>query len=89
MIQAFFTRRIQRAWFVRQDMYDLNQTNGLRVVAAESDGLPGVTIDLYADVLVCQLLSAGADANRELIVEALKQIFPELQHLRALRCGCT
>ncbi len=58
-------------------MYDLNQTNGLRVVAAESDGLPGVTIDLYADVLVCQLLSAGADANRELIVEALKQIFPD------------
>jgi 23S rRNA (cytosine1962-C5)-methyltransferase len=74
--QAFFTRRIQRAWSVRQDMYDLNQTNGLRVVAAESDGLPGVTIDLYADVLVCQLLSAGADANRELIVEALKQTFP-------------
>ena len=76
--QAFFTRRIQRAWSVRQDMYDLNQTNGLRVVAAESDGLPGVTIDLYADVLVCQLLSAGADANRELIVEALKQIFPDV-----------
>jgi 23S rRNA (cytosine1962-C5)-methyltransferase len=76
--QAFFTRRIQRAWSVRQDMYDLNQTNGLRIVAAESDGLPGVTIDLYADVLVCQLLSAGADANREFIVEALKQIFPDI-----------
>lgn len=76
--QAFFTRRIQRAWSVRQDMYDLNQTNGLRIVAAESDGLPGVTIDLYADVLVCQLLSAGADANRELIVTALKQIFPDV-----------
>jgi 23S rRNA (cytosine1962-C5)-methyltransferase len=76
--QAFFTRRIQRAWSVRQDMYDLNQTNGLRVVAAESDGLPGVTIDLYADVLVCQLLSAGADANRELIVTALKQVFPDV-----------
>ena len=76
--QAFFTRRIQRAWSVRQDMYDLNQTNGLRIIAAESDGLPGVTIDLYADVLVCQLLSAGADANREFIVEALKQIFPDI-----------
>jgi 23S rRNA (cytosine1962-C5)-methyltransferase len=74
--QDFFSRRIQRAWSVRQDLYDLNQTNGLRVVAAESDFLPGVTIDLYADVLVCQLLSAGADACRELIVEALKQTFP-------------
>lgn len=75
--QAFFTRRIQRAWSVRQDLYDLSQTNGLRVVAAESDGLPGVTIDLYADVLVCQLLSAGADAAREMIVTALKQTFPD------------
>ena len=37
-----------------------------------------MTIDLYADVLVCQLLSAGADANRELIVTALKQIFPDV-----------
>ena len=73
---AFFKRRIERAWSVRKDLFDLSQTNGLRVVAAESDGLPGVTIDLYNDVLVCQLLSAGADKFRSDLVTALTELFP-------------
>lgn len=74
---AFFLQRITRAWQLRTELFDLNQTTGLRVVAAESDGLPGVTIDKYNDVLVCQLLSAGADAWRDAIVTALKTLFPE------------
>jgi 23S rRNA (cytosine1962-C5)-methyltransferase len=37
----FFQRRIQQAWAVRQQLFNLDQTNGIRVVAAESDGLPG------------------------------------------------
>lgn len=71
----FFQRRIQQAWALRQQLFDLSQTNGIRVVAAESDGLPGVTVDLYADVLVCQLLSAGAERQRKHILAALKQVF--------------
>lgn len=71
----FFLRRIQQAWALRQQLFDLSQTNGIRVVAAESDGLPGVTVDLYADVLVCQLLSAGAERQRKHIINALKQLF--------------
>ena len=46
-------------------------------MAAESDGLPGVTIDKYGDVLVCQLLSAGAEKHRDKIVWALKKQFPD------------
>lgn len=42
-----------------------------RLVHAESDGLPGLVVDRYADWLVCQLTSAGAEAWRETIVEAL------------------
>ena len=73
---AFFQRRIQAAWQVRQQLFDLNDTNGIRVVAAESDGLPGVTVDLYHDILVVQLLSAGADYQRAHIVAALRHQFP-------------
>ena len=73
---AFFQRRLAQAWQLRQQLFDLNHTNGIRVVAAESDGLPGVTIDLYADVLVCQFLSAGAERQRKLLVAALIQQFP-------------
>ena len=75
--EAFFLKRIERAWALRTSLYDLNQTNGLRVVAAESDGLPGVTIDKYDTILVCQLLSAGADVWRDAIVQALIALFPE------------
>lgn len=74
---AFFLQRIERAWALRTSLFDLNQTNGLRVVAAESDGLPGVTIDKYDTVLVCQLLSAGADYWRDAIVQALVTLFPD------------
>src|SRR5690606_14257733 len=48
---AFFLRRIESAWRARQLMP--LQSDACRVVAAECDGLPGVTIDRYGKVLVC------------------------------------
>lgn len=72
---AFFLRRIESAWRARQ-LLRLD-SNAYRLVAAESDGLPGVTIDRYADVLACQLLSAGAERHRDKIVWALRKLFPE------------
>lgn len=42
-----------------------------RLVNAEADGLPGLVVDRYADVLVVQVLSAGAERWRAAIVEAL------------------
>ena len=41
-------------------------TDAMRLVHGESDGLPGVVVDRYADVAVVQLLSAGAERWREL-----------------------
>ncbi len=49
----------------------------MRLVAAECDGLPGVTIDRYGNVIVCQLLSAGADRQRDKIVWALRKLLPD------------
>ncbi|GGW58261.1 class I SAM-dependent methyltransferase [Alishewanella tabrizica] len=74
---AFFIRKIERAWQLRLSLFNPSQTDGLRVIAAESDDLPGITIDKYQTVLVVQLLSAGADAKRTLIVKALQHVFPE------------
>lgn len=44
-----------------------------RLVHGESDGLPGVIADLYADVVVFQLSTAGADRWRTEIVAALRE----------------
>ncbi|MFI3246835.1 MAG: class I SAM-dependent methyltransferase, partial [Ferrimonas sp.] len=73
---AFFQRRLERAQKGRDDLIQAGQLTGYRLVAGESDGLPGITIDRFNDVLVCQILSAGAELQRELLFEALKQLCP-------------
>lgn len=75
--QIYFSSRIAQSWELRKSLFDLNSTTALRVVAAESDGLPGVTIDKYQNILVCQLLSAGAEKYRPMIVQALLELFPD------------
>jgi 23S rRNA (cytosine1962-C5)-methyltransferase len=72
---AFFLRRIETAIRARAGLSAI--TNACRLVAAESDGLPGLTIDRYDSLLVCQLLSAGADKHRDKIVWALRKLLPD------------
>lgn len=47
-----------------------------RLVYGEADGLPGLVVDRYADLLVLQLTSAGAEAWREVFVDLLAERFP-------------
>ena len=46
-------------------------TDALRLVNGEGDRLPGLVVDRYADFLVCQFITAGADALKPAVVEAL------------------
>jgi 23S rRNA (cytosine1962-C5)-methyltransferase len=50
-----------------------SSTNAARLVFGEADRLPGLVADRYADQLVVQLQSAGAEAQREVLVDALTQ----------------
>ena len=68
---AFFKRRIAQALSRRADLPDLAGQQGLRLIHAESDGLPGVICDCYGDTLVLALSSAGAEKWRDAIVGAL------------------
>ncbi len=47
------------------------QSDGLRLVHGESDGLPGLIVDRYGDTLVAQFLSAGAERWKEVLADAL------------------
>ena len=67
---AWFARRVRVAADARRPMLDDDHT-ACRLVHGESDGLPGVIADRYGDVVVVQLTSAGAEAWREPIVDAL------------------
>ena len=48
-------------------------TDAYRLINGEGDGLPGVLVDRYADVLVIQLLTAGADQLKPLLLSALNE----------------
>jgi 23S rRNA (cytosine1962-C5)-methyltransferase len=66
---AFFSARIAAALKART-LFDV-QSNGVRLVHGESDGLPGLVVDRYADTLVVQFSSCGVERWKSVIVDAL------------------
>jgi 23S rRNA (cytosine1962-C5)-methyltransferase len=74
-IDADFLRaRLRSAVEARERLISVETGNGLRLVHGESDGLPGVIADRYGDVVVLQLLSAGAERWRAEIAEAVREL---------------
>lgn len=73
--EGFFRLRIEKAASLRSRTEKVS--SAVRIVNSESDYLPGVIIDRYADFLVCQFLSAGAEFQKKTIIEALKKLYPE------------
>jgi 23S rRNA (cytosine1962-C5)-methyltransferase len=72
---AFFRQRLLTACEVRQRAgLSASGDTAMRLVNAESDGLPGVIIDRYADVLVGQFLSVGAEAWKQVLVDAAMDV---------------
>ncbi len=69
----FFRRRIAQASEYR-DRRSVDP-NLRRVVWSESDGLPGVIIDRYGDHFVLQTLTLAMDMRKDLIVEAIEDVF--------------
>ncbi len=70
----FFRRRIEKALALREALPAAKHTNALRLVNGESDGLPGLVVDRYADVAVAQFLSAGAERWRDPILDLLSEM---------------
>lgn len=71
--EDFFERRIERAIWLREKLGLAGETNAFRLIHGESDGLPGVTADRYGDVVVVQLLAAGAERWRDEIIRLLAE----------------
>lgn len=49
-------------------------TDSARLVFSEADGVPGLVADRYGDTIVCQFTTAGADAWREVMADALFEL---------------
>ena len=71
----FFKRRIAQAAEYRERR-GIDQRL-CRVVWSESDGLPGVIVDRYGEHFVLQTLTLAMDMRKELIVDAMADLFGE------------
>ena len=71
----FFEQRLEQALRLRQNLPERDQADAWRLVHGESDGLPGLIVDQYADVLSVQLLSAGVEHWRDILLELLVKLF--------------
>lgn len=73
--RSFFERKIRAAFQLREDIGYLplkeNQFSAVRLIHAESDGLPGLVVDRYHNTLSAQFLSAGATFWKETIASIL------------------
>lgn len=70
--RAFFARRIEAAWHTRQT---LGFSDSCRVVFGESDGLPGLTVDKFADCLSFQIACLGLEQWKPELVSILAELF--------------
>jgi 23S rRNA (cytosine1962-C5)-methyltransferase len=75
--EHFFIQRLKTAQRLRDLLAERDHLDAYRLIAGESDGLPGITIDRYGHFLVLQLLSAGAEYQRAALTLALQQCYPD------------
>ena len=68
---GFFVRQLERALKLRDAVYP---RPFYRLVHAEGDGLPGLTIDRFGDTLVAQVTTAGMEALTEPLLKALDKV---------------
>ena len=66
---AFFARRIERAIAFRQRL--AIDSDAVRLIHGEADGLPGLIVDRYGDTLCAQFLFAGVERWKPVIADAL------------------
>ena len=75
--EAFVAGLVEKSVARRADFLVRGETNAVRLVNAESDGLPGVVADCYGGWIVCQLTSAGAEFWKGTIAAALMKCVPD------------
>ena len=73
----WFSHKIAEAIRLRREVLKLDEvSNAWRVFHSEGDGISGLVIDRYDDLLVVGFFSAGAWRHRDIIFNVLREQFP-------------
>jgi 23S rRNA (cytosine1962-C5)-methyltransferase len=67
---AFFQRKVKYALDYRMTVMP-DDLDACRLIHGEADGLPGLTVDRYHDLLVAQVESYGTEQHKAVIYQAL------------------
>jgi len=76
--RAWLMSRLEAARHIRHDYADLGNSSAYRLVNAEGDGLPGLTVDRYGEYLMVQLYCAGWRPHLKLLTGLLQELFRPL-----------
>jgi len=71
--EAFIAHRVEKAVEARQALKDMYQTNGLRLIFGEADGLPGLIADAFGDTVVLSCFSAGLKNFLPIVTQTLQK----------------
>jgi 23S rRNA (cytosine1962-C5)-methyltransferase len=72
--RSWLTGKLRSAIELRRSHAALSDTTAYRIVNAEGDGLPGLTIDRYGDYLMLQLYSSAWRPHLKLITQVLQEL---------------
>ncbi len=79
----FFKRRVTYALEYRMNVMD--DMNAFRLIYGESDELPGLTVDVFNDIVVCQILCLGIELRKEIILDSILEVLSEHEiHVKGL-----
>ncbi|MBI5483298.1 MAG: class I SAM-dependent rRNA methyltransferase [Deltaproteobacteria bacterium] len=83
--RGWLMKRVQAAIDLRRHHADLTETDAYRLVNAEGDGLPGLTVDCYAGYLMLQLYSAAWRPHLALLTKVLQELLSPVGIYEKLR----
>ncbi len=83
-ISEALPKRIREAAALRRKWFDPKETNAIRLINAEGDGIPGLIVDAYADVLVMQVSNPGIERLKKEIAAYLIEEFKPRASLRKI-----
>ena len=75
---AFWMRRVKYAVRYRYEILSKEDFSSCRLIFGEADGFPGLTVDKFENVLVCQSMSLGIEQRKLMIY---RQLIEELANL--------
>lgn len=70
--KGFFVERIKNSLRKREPL--LSKTNAYRAVFSESDGLPGLFVDVYGETAVFQIFTLGMERFKDMVASSIKEV---------------